>query len=150
MKTIIKYITLVTVSLFVSGCLESGKLEMPKGYVELDSSYSRFTQRATNADKCIIAVRIEDNLKNATLDFWKDTIVSNMANRGYELTKCEKIETASKRTGKLLKFKQQDMTYWLAIFLRGEKVYLLEAGGSKAKFKTQEKEILQAFKSLNI
>lgn len=153
MKNLITFVLLITAALLMPGCLESGKMTMPEGFVTIENNVytgTDYAQWATNANKCILALREEDNLENAGLDFWTKTITNKLIQKGYKLTDQQAIATASGRTGALLKFSLTDMTYWVAVFVKGDKVFLPEAGGKKAEMKLQEEKILGAIRSLDI
>lgn len=148
MKNIIKFSAIVMAAFVIGGC---GEMEMsaPEGFVDLGDGYGNSRiQRFSSADNCMVSFRQEANLKNATADFWATAVQTKLTGKGYDFKGSQTIKTVEGMDGVLLKFTKADMSYWTALFVKGDNVYVTEAGGLTKDFTPREAEIVKAFASI--
>ncbi|MFB3894430.1 MAG: hypothetical protein ACE15C_20710 [Phycisphaerae bacterium] len=118
----------------LGGC--SPALPLPPGFVDVGrDNLGPYSQRAVSADGVVIAIRTEDNPKNATLDFWAPAIRDELVDRrGYTLVREEPV-TSGALGGKLMIFSSQrsgvEFTYLAAVYVKGSQVVIAEAGGKR-------------------
>lgn len=148
MNTIIKISVLMLAAFAIGGCGEMA-MDAPDGFVQMSNEYSGDgKQRLVSADNCMLSLQCEDNLKNGTADFWATAVKAKLISKGYEFKESLPIKTTEGLDGVLLKFTKSDMSYWTALFVKGDLVYVAEAGGVTRNFVPKEPEIVKAFTSI--
>lgn len=152
---------LVTLSLaaglpVLAGCGSSASVEAPANFVVLeDDSYGGYEQRATNAHGVVLAVRDLDNEVEGNLQFWVDAIKNRLRTRGgYALLEEAEVQAASGHTGHQMRYGRDESGtsyhYWVSVFVTGERIVLVEAGGRREIFEETQPEVEQAIASLHL
>ncbi len=145
MKTTLSFLGAVLVSLAAIGCGNSFQAATPPGFVELPDQ-ERYDYRATTADGLVIAVREIDHDPKGTLDFWTRAVENRMRQRGgYALLGSHDVKTKSGLEGKQLRFGHDESgtphLYTVTVFLTDSKIYVLEAGGTKALMEKENEQL---------
>ncbi len=100
-----------------------------------------------------ISVTVHDNEGKGSLDFWYKTFKNlNERNRADKYIEIGDFNTALGEKGKYLVFEKQisgvDHLYIVGVVRTDKKVYLLEAGGEKAKVEADKQAIIKSFSTL--
>lgn len=124
----------------------------PPGFVELEDRYSWNEYRATTADGVVIGIRAFDNEPKGELAFWVRAIENRMRDAGgYALLEKKDVKNRGGLTGTELRFGHDEgdepYLYRVSIFVDEKRVYLVEAGGSKAQMERQVEQIDWAIKN---
>jgi hypothetical protein len=143
-------LSLVSACLFalsVAACHPSAGLAAPDGFAELGGEKS-YDWRAASAQGVVLAVRTEKNEPRANVDFWTDAIDVRLRRAGYDATARKDVTSAAGLAGKQLRYSRVEdrrtYRYWLTLFVAGDRVYLVEAGGDKDSFDPAEKTVERA------
>ncbi len=137
--------------LIVSGCRPFVPAT-PPGFVELEDRYSSSEYRATTADGVVIGIRAFDNEPKGEMAFWVRAIENRMRDAGgYALIEKREVKNRGGLTGTELRFGHDEgdepYLYRMSIFLTDKRVFLVEAGGSKAQMERQSEQIDWAIKN---
>lgn len=137
--------------LCLGGCLH---IDTPKGFVELDDPQG-YEYRATSATGVVLAVRSEDSRKDegGDLDFWSEAIHRKVRRLGgYALLDTRDVKTTRGLPGKQLRFGQDQSgrphLYWVSLFIDGDDLHIIEAGGPKDSFEELESGLERAIASI--
>lgn len=142
-------LVLVLVALSTSACGLGFKATAPAGFVKLDSEYTDYDFRATNADGLVMGVRELEHDPKGEAAFWLKAIKNKMRTQaGYALLGEEAVTTSSGLKGTQLRFgHDQDGNnphlYFITLIVTPKKLFLLEAGGTK-KLMTENKAKVNA------
>jgi hypothetical protein len=141
---------LVAGGLALAGCGRPFVAATPPGFVDLGHRYGDGEYRATNADGAVIGVRAFENDPKGELAFWSRAIERRMRETGgYALLDKRDVSARGGLTGVEMRFGHDEgkepYLYRLALFVADTRVYVLEAGGSKAEMTKQEAQIDWAF-----
>ncbi|MBK8170114.1 MAG: serine/threonine protein kinase [Sandaracinaceae bacterium] len=144
-----KKTSMIAAVLLLVACGSASHLTPPANFLALDENEEGYAQRATSAEGVVIATRELDNDHEGTLAFWVEAIKQRMQHtRGYALTAESDISIASGQRGKQLRFGHDEAggpyVYWLNIFVEGDRVFIVEAGGKQDLFTTTQPQIEQA------
>lgn len=136
---------MVALSLFTA-CGSASHLTAPPHFLNLEDDEEGYAQRATSADGIVLATRELDNAHEGTLAFWVQAIKEHMQHtRGYALTAENDVRAASGQSGKQLRFGHDEtggpFVYWVSIFVEGERIFLVEAGGKQSLFEASQPAI---------
>lgn len=137
----------------IGGCVPS-KMEIPDSFMRVDKdNLGRYDQRAVSADGVVLACRTQANPGCGTLKFWGDAAKNEMTGRrGYSLTDDSAAESYSGLPGRLMAFsatkRGAKLTYMLGIFVKGDRVFLAEAGGRAEAVKPLNTELRVALQSV--
>lgn len=142
------FFTTLTI-LLASACGPASHITPPPHFLSLDSEEEGYAERATSADGIVLATRELDNEHEGTLAFWVQAIKEHMQQtRGYALTAESDVRIASGQTGKQLRFGHDETggpyVYWLSVFVEGDRIFLVEAGGKQSLFTASQAQIEQA------
>lgn len=118
----------------------------PPGFVELEDRYSSSEYRATTADGVVIGIRAFDNEPKGERAFWVRAIENRMRDSGgYALIEKREVKNRGGLTGTELRFGHDEgdepYLYRLTIFVTDKRVFLVEAGGTKAQMERQAEQI---------
>jgi hypothetical protein len=144
--SIAKYAVVVLLILLAAGC--SG-YRLPAGYVKVDPPYdARF--KAVSAEGSALIYRTEENPENGNLTFWEKAVTNRLVDvGGYQRTDRQDIHNQNGTPGVELTFAHAqvgvDYLYVLALYVRGNRVHVLEAAGPKDKFTADLPAIHKAF-----
>jgi hypothetical protein len=141
--------------LTLAGCGRSFDIKTPRRFVELDEDYSDYDYRATTADGVVVGVReIDiDSDKGGSLDFWVEAIEQRMRQvGGYALLEKKAARGGGGLRGKQLRFGRDEgerpYRFWVTVFLDGDTLYVIEAGGQEEVFHRAERDVEAMIKSL--
>ena len=149
MKTQVMTSVVLLVSL-LGGCRV---METPKGFVALSSDYDQdFYAVAANGNTLVVKTHV--NPDDGTLEFWKSAIVRELIEtRGYSLTKEQGITTkAGLRGSELLMTSTPSTgsyTYAIWLFVEGDRVVVVEAGGQNEAMEADLPALRTAVKTLD-
>jgi hypothetical protein len=142
-------IVLIIVSLAaLAACGPSFHHPTPREFVELEDQ-RLYDYRAVSADGMVLAVREIEHEPKGDLAFWSKAIENHMRKRaGYALLGVRDVKTDSGLAGKQLRFGhdrgQKPHLYYLTVFVTGDHIYLLEAGGSKEQMTKRDAALATA------
>ncbi len=147
--------TFVACALLGAGCSRP-LLTTPPRFLELEGERGAFDYRATSADGIVIGARRlgYDRDRGGGLDFWIDAVKQRLAQMGgYELLAEKPVKTSQGLPGKQLRFGRDEnripYQYWIAVFVVGDDLFVVEAGGPETKLKAHEAGIDKAIASLD-
>ncbi len=109
----------------------------PPGFVAIDNDWDDYDYRATTADGLVIGVRVIDHDPKGEQAFWIKAIQNKMRNSaGYALLDTVQVKSADNVSGTQLRFGHDaegndPHLYTITLFVTADKLFLLEAGGSK-------------------
>ena len=134
------------------GCEPKITMQTPEGFAKLDASHTSYLTKAMSADQVVVTSKICEGLEGADVNFWAASISRELTSRKYVLQKQEDITSNSSLKGKLLEFKLDSVSgtylYYVAVFVKGKKVLIGEAGGQEAAIAKHRKVIIDSFKTL--
>lgn len=146
-----RFLTLSLAALCAVGCA-SVSLDAPAGFARLDAT-DDYAWRAVSADGVVLAVRDVPNRPEANLAFWARTVDERLRVRGYT-REAEPREVRSRDGVPGTQFRY-DRTeegrahrYQVTVFVRGARVYVVEAGGDREPFDPAQDAIDRAVTSL--
>jgi hypothetical protein len=128
------------------GCGKPFTAATPSGFVDLSDGYPRNEYRATTADGVVIGIRAFDNEPKGEAAFWLKAIENRMRDAGgYALLGKTAVKNKAGQPGTRLSFGRDEDSkshlYDVCVFVAGDKVYVIEAGGSKAEVERQKAQI---------
>lgn len=118
----------------------------PPGFLDLEDRYGDDEYRATTADGVVLGVRSFENKPKGELSFWARSIQNRMRDvGGYALLETRQVKARSGLDGTLFRFGHDEgkepHLYVVAVFASDERIFLLEAGGSKEQMERQASQI---------
>jgi hypothetical protein len=128
---------MLLLALLLGGCGPTFDASLPPGFVEIDNDYDAYDWRATSADGLVLGVRVIDHDPVGTPEFWLKAIQNSMRLRGgYALVETVKVQSGDGVDGTQLRFGHDEASgnphlYYLTVFVTPERIYLVEAGGTK-------------------
>jgi hypothetical protein len=135
-----------------SGCGRSFVPATPSGFVDMGDRYPEGEYRATTADGVVIGIRAWDNDPKGELSFWARVLERRMHETGgYALLDKRDVSARGGLTGVALRFGHDEgktpYLYTLALFVTDKKIYVFEAGGTKAEMTRQDPQIEWALRN---
>lgn len=132
--------------LALAGCGRPYVAQTPPGFVEFEDRYDGDEYRAATADGVVLGVRAFDNEPKGGLDFWTRAIQNRLRDQGgYALIGTQKVVDRAGLEGLLMKYgHDEDKTphvYWIAVYVGDDRVWVLEAGGTKELVDRQEPQL---------
>ena len=128
----------------------------PERFLALDPPGTDYDYRATTADGVVLGARVLefDEKLGGGLAFWVDAIKLRVESMGgYALLAEKDFKTDAGLSGKQLRFghdeRQQPFQYWLTLFVAGDELIVVEAGGPEAKLKAHEPRIEAGIRSVS-
>lgn len=139
----------------LAGCGRPFVPATPPGFVDLGTRYPDGEYRATTADGVVIGVRAWDNDPKGGLAFWSRALELRMRDTGgYALLDKRNVAARGGLSGVAMRFGHDEgktpYLYTVALFVTDKKIYVLEAGGSKAEVTKQEAQIDWAIANLAV
>ncbi len=130
MNTLRRCLPLALAALTV-GC----QYPLPPGYVKVDPPWD-VDFRAVSAEGSALTVRTEENPENGDLAFWEKAVRTRLVDvRGYKLAERKDVTHKGGTSGVEMTFDYvadgTDYSYLLTMFVKGDRVHLLEAAGVK-------------------
>jgi len=150
-----KHALLASILVLAAACGSPVTLQTPDDFVVLDDDDGPYDVRATSAHGVVISARAVDNDSEGSLAFWVDAIKNRLRTLGgYALLEETDVTAASGQRGKQLEFGRdvggQTYVYWLAIYVTGDTVYLVEAGGRQDRFEPVQDRVRQALTGVDL
>jgi len=130
---------------WLPGCLTT--MDTPTNFVVVDrGDLGNYKVKAVSAGGVVVGLRMEDNPKRGTLEFWSEAIGDELtAARGYKPVKSEPVTSASGLPGRLMEFSTMQQgsqfTYMVALYVTSAQVALAEAGGKTDALSKRAAEI---------
>ena len=138
-------------ALVLMGCGRSFVPATPPGFVDLGDAYPDGEYRATTADGAVIGIRAFDNEPKGELAFWSRALENRMReNGGYAMLEKRAVTSRSGLAGTELDFGHDEgrtpHLYRIALFVTDKKIFVIEAGGTRAEMERQAPQIDWAIK----
>lgn len=147
MKSVFCTMMLMT-PLLLAACSPTAKLTAPSGFAHVEGDYD---DRITSARGVVIAARVEKNDPKANLDFWVEAIDLRLQKRGYvPLATVSPAKSSTGLSGKALRYKYAEKTYWVDVYVTGDRVVLVEAVGRAQDVTTYGREIESAMRDVKV
>lgn len=145
-------LALAAALLALAGCGRPFTPATPQGFVELEERYSDYDYRATTPDGVVLAIRAIDNKQKGDMAFWTQSIENHMRSMGgYALLEKREVTCEGNHKGTQLRFGHDEGNtphiYAVTIFVIGERIFLLEAGGTKQQVERMAASIDWSIKS---
>jgi hypothetical protein len=142
---------LLVAALVFGGCVPF-RVATPPGFVALKDQRPSYDYRAVSADGVVLAVRAIDHTPRGDLDFWVRAVEKQVRLLGgYALLKKEPVTAAAGLQGTQLRFGHDEgrtpHLYQVTLFVTPARIFLLEAGGTKAGVEAAAAQIDQAVRS---
>jgi len=132
------------------GC-GSARLEPPAGFAPYEASGAF---RAVSPEAVVYRVRTEPNEPRADLPFWKEALERRMIDGGYRVLAKSDVSAAGGEPGFLLElaapYGAQDFGYLLAIFVRDDRIVIVESAGEALRLQAQREAVLAAIARLDV
>lgn len=146
----------VVLALLAAACGRPFEPATPAGFVEVedDQHDGRYEYRATSPDGLVLALRAVDNEKGGDLEFWVRAVSNQLRDQGgYALLETVEVKAVN-ASGKQLRFGlDQGSTphlYYVSLFLKGDRVFVHEAGGTKELMTKHASEVAQSIQQLKL
>lgn len=136
----------------LAGCGRPFVAATPPGFVDLGDRYGRNEYRATTADGVVLGIRAFENKPKGEMAFWARALERRMREMaGYALLDKREVVTTGGLKGVEMRFGHDEgkdpYLYSIALFVTDEKVFVIEAGGSKGEVSKQEAQITWAIRN---
>lgn len=138
----------------LTGCGRSFVPATPAGFVDMGTRYRAGEYRATSADGAVIGIRAFDNDPKGELPFWTRIVERRMHEMGgYAVLDKRDVAGRTGVRGVELRFGHDEgrepYLYRVVLFVTDAKVFVLEAGGTKAEMTKQEAQIDWAIRNFS-
>lgn len=139
----------------LAGCGPNLRLATPEGFATLEDD-NDYVYRATSAAGVVIGVRREANKPKANLDFWSEALDRALRRRGYEPEgPSTEVRATGGQPGRQMRYTKAESgrtyRFWVTVFVTDSKVFVVEAGGDKDRFKGDaEESVKRAIASITI
>jgi hypothetical protein len=140
---------LLTTMVLVVAC-GATRPDPPPGFAPYEGADSF---RAVSADGVVYRVRTEPNEPRAELPFWKEALKRRMTNAGYHFVSESDLSTSGGIVYLLdlgAPLGAQDYGYLVAIFVRGERLVIIESAGEAARFRARREAVLGAIEKMRV
>jgi hypothetical protein len=133
----------------LAACAKPFAAVTPNGFMELEDSEARgYDYRAAHPDGIVAAVRVIRNKPEGSLTFWSRAIENQLRQvKGYRFIEQVPIKNHEGISGNLLKFGHDEgkrpHLYRVALYAKGDKLFVLELGGTAELVATHEAELTQ-------
>ncbi len=146
---------LVAFALATSACGRPFDIETPDGFVELEDQKPAFDYRATSVSGVVIAAKAIDSKDRNDVEFWKDAIASRLRTvEGYSLLSEAAVTSVDGTPGHRLRFGRdeqgQPYEYWVTVFTAQDRIFVIEAGGSRQAFDGARKPVERYLASVRV
>ena len=130
----------------LGGCGKPYVVQTPPGYVEFEDRYDGDEWRAATADGVVLGVRAYDNEPTGDLSFWVRAVQNRLRDQGgYALLGTQRVVDRAGLEGQLMKYGHDEEktphVYWIAVYVDGDRVWVLEAGGTQELVARQEAQL---------
>lgn len=151
MKNVIQLAVTLCLAVAAFGCTHGTQFATPPGFVAIDDDAYDF--RATNADGVVLAVRAMDNDPSGDLAFWSGAIDRRLRQH-YDAVDVIEVEAESGTPGVQIRYETSHHgrvhRYWATIFVAGDRVILVEAGGDAEMFDPHVDDVAAAVLSVDL
>jgi hypothetical protein len=135
------------------GCASFHMTTQP-GFAELEGNDDH-AYRATSADGVVIAVRSERNRPEGNLDFWSGAIDERLRGNGYVLDGDPRPVQSADGVGGVQRRYARDangrtLRFWTTVFVKGSRVFVVEAGGDREVFDRAAPAVERAIASITL
>jgi len=135
------------------GCA-SFHMNTQPGFAELEGNDDH-AYRATSAEGVVIAVRSERNRPEGNLDFWAGAVDERLRSTGYTLDGDPRpVQSADGVTGVQRRYARDSngrtLRYWVTVFVKGSRVFVVEAGGDREVFDRAAPAVERAVASITL
>ncbi|MDD5309207.1 MAG: hypothetical protein PHU25_17985 [Deltaproteobacteria bacterium] len=134
----------------LAGCAPAYRMEPPAAFKRFERSGDF---KLITADGVMLKAREVDNYPRADLPFWVDAMKRHLAERGYALKSEACFKTEKKLDGCtvdfLLPFGAEDWVLSETIFVKAERVVLVEVAGPFERYAKVEKDLAKALKTFD-
>jgi len=134
-----------------SGCGTAG-ITTPDGYAK--KQHWGYDYMAVSTDANVVSLRVQPNEddEKGTLDFWTEAARKHLTlSRGYTARE-EGAFTSPHGPGRYILFTRDhkgiEHLYLMGLVVKGEDIFVMEAGGEKALFEPDVPKIVKAFATL--
>ena len=138
----------IAAAILLPGC--ATHMDVAEGFVRLDDP-GFYDVKAISADGVSVAARRVSVPGDSTLEFWAQAVGNELTAQGYAPQPAEAITSDAGQPGKLLWFSREIQgrayTYATALYVRGSRLLLAEAGGPADAFEQHEPAIRQSLRS---
>ena len=144
---------LLLLALAATACGPSFTAQPPAGFVEIENDYDDYDYRATTAEGVVFAVRELEHDPQGDASFWLTAIKNRMRERGgYALLEEVQVTSGDGVAGTQLRFGHDEQSgsphlYYLTLFVTPDRLYLVEAGGTKELMTKHAAEVESAIKT---
>lgn len=135
-----KCLILACISLaLVTGCGRPFDVKTAPGFVELDNQAPAYDYRATSPEGVVFSVRhVDYPEEKGDLAFWTRAVTLQMRDvSGYALLDTKGATARDGTKGTELKFGHDEdgkpYVYLVTIYMRGDRLFIVEAGGTRAQ-----------------
>jgi hypothetical protein len=145
---------LIGLVLSLAACGRPFKVETAPGFVELENQ-TDYAYRSTTPEGVVFGIRVVEDEKRGDLGFWTRALTLQMHDvSGYALLGTEDVKALDGTPGKLLKFGHDEdnkpYSYWLAIYMAQDRLFLVEAGGTKEQTDRLRPQVEWMLKSVKV
>jgi len=137
----------------LSGCASVAKLDTPSGFATLDRD-DTFAYRALSAKGVVVATRTEKNELRGNTEFWSESIDLKLAREGYVKKAELNVRSNAGVEGRQLRYavdhNGREHRYWVTVFLKGDRVVVVEATGDAQHFVPLEPTIEKTIATLKV
>lgn len=149
-----RLLPLIATLLLATGACASFRMNTPPGFAELDSN-DDFDYRATSADGVVVAVRAERNRPEGNLEFWSRAVDERLRANGYSPDgEPRPVRSADGVPGVQYRYARdhdgRTLRYWVTVFVRGSKIFIVEAGGDREVFDRAAPAVERAVASIRL
>jgi hypothetical protein len=152
-RSLLSILMLSILTTFASGCARGFEIATPDGFAELDDN-DHYRYRATSAEGVVLAVRREKNEPEAGLDFWTKALDNELTGRGYNLVATDSVKSKNGTQGTRLRYtvtrNGRPNVLWVAVFVSGSRVVIVETGGDEAHWKSVEPKVTSAIEAIEV
>jgi hypothetical protein len=148
-----KHVILFSLALaaLAGGCTPPTHFRNPSGFVTIDDD--DYDQRATNSDGVVIGVRAMDNDPEGDLSFWSG-VIDRRLREHYDAVDVREVESSAGEEGVQIRYETvvggRLHRYWATIFVQGDRVFLVEAGGDAELFDQHVQAVEEAVLSVDL
>lgn len=137
----------------LQGCTSVAKLDTPSGFATVPHD-DTFAYRALSAKGVVLATRTEKNDLRGNTDFWSESIDLKLTRAGYTKQGDVEVATARGLKGRQLRYsverRGREHRYWVTVFLKDDRVVLVEAAGDTEHFKAAEATVERSIATLRV